>query len=659
MYNTLQLVLILLATAVLAVVVFRLLRLPPMLGYLLSGIIIGPHALGWIPEATETHHLAEFGVVFLMFSIGLEFSLPKLVTMKQIVFGFGTTQVCATILIVMVVTWMIGLDWRVGVALGGVLAMSSTAIVSKLLAERLELNSFHGRQIIGVLLFQDLAVVPLLIVIPALAHAVDSSGADLGFAIILALLKAGMVLALILFFGQRLMRPWFHLVARQKSSELFVLNVLLITLGLAWLTGIAGLSLALGAFLAGMLISETEYRHQVEDDIKPFRDILLGLFFVTIGMLLDVETVIQNFMWVTLLLVALITIKASLIAGLSHLFKADSSVAVRTGLSLAQGGEFGFVLLAQANTLGIVDNPTMQPVLAAIVLSMLAAPFIIEHSENMARRFSAAEWMNRAMQLTTIAAQTMAEEQHVILCGYGRSGQNLSRLLEKESVPFVALDLDPRRIRDATAAGESVVYGDAARYEVLIAAGLMRAKLLVVSYTDTISTLKILRHVQTLRPELPVVVRTLDDTDIDLLKEAGAAEVVAEIMEGSIMLASHALMHLGVPLNRVLNRMRETREQRYSLFRGFYRGISDEEESGERMQPRLLNVMIAPGSAAVGKTLGELNLGSFLVGVPAIRRRNVRELLPNDETRLEAGDVLVLRGAQENLAAAEIKLLQG
>ena len=501
---------------------------------------------------------------------------------------------------------------------------------------------------------------PLLIVIPALAHAVDSSGADLGVTIILALLKAGMVLALILFFGQRLMRPWFHLVARQKSSELFVLNVLLITLGLAWLTGIAGLSLALGAFLAGMLISETEYRHQVEDDIKPFRDILLGLFFVTIGMLLDIQVVIQNFMWVILLLIALIAIKASLIAGLSHLFKADSSVAVRTGLSLAQGGEFGFVLLAQANTLGIVDNPTMQPVLAAIVLSMLAAPFIIEHSENMARRFSAAEWMNRAMQLTTIAAHTIAEEQHVILCGYGRSGQNLSRLLEKESVPFIALDLDPQRIRDAAAAGESVVYGDAARYEVLIAAGLMRAKLLVVSYTDTISALKILRHVQALRPELPVVVRTLDDTDIDLLKEAGAAEVVAEIMEGSIMLASHALMHLGVPLNRVLTRMRETREQRYSLFRGFYRGISDEEkESGERMQPRLLNVMIAPGSAAVGKTLGELNLASFLVEVPAVRRRNVRELLPNDETRLEAGDVLVLRGAQENLAAAEIKLLQG
>ena len=660
MYNTLQLVLILLATAVLAVVVFRLLRLPPMLGYLLSGVIIGPHALGLIPDVTETHHLAEFGVVFLMFSIGLEFSLPKLVTMKNVVFGFGTAQVCASMIIVMIVTWMIGIDWRVGLALGGVLAMSSTAIVSKMLSERLELNSDHGRQIIGVLLFQDLAVVPLLIVIPALANTVDSSNADLGVTIILALLKAGMLLGLILFLGQRLMSPWFHLVARQKSSELFVLNVLLITLGLAWLTGIAGLSLALGAFLAGMLISETEYRHQVEDDIKPFRDILLGLFFVTIGMLLDIQSVLQNFLWVMLLLIALITIKASLIAGLSHLFKSNSGAAVRTGLSLAQGGEFGFVLLAEANSLNIVDNATMQPVLAAIVLSMLIAPFIIEHSENMARRFSSTEWMNRAMQLTNIAAQTMSEEQHVILCGYGRSGQNLSRLLEKESVPFIALDLDPRHIRDATAAGESVVYGDAARYEVLIAAGLMRAKLIVVSYADTISTLKVLRQVHAIRPELPVVVRTLDDSDIDLLKEAGAAEVVAEIMEGSIMLASHALMHLGVPFNRILSRMRETREQRYSLFRGFYHGISDEvNESGEKMQLRLLNVMITPGSAAVGKNLGELNLGSFLVEVPAVRRRNVRELLPDKETRLESGDVLVLRGTQENLAAAEIKLLQG
>ncbi len=660
MLNTLELVLILLATAVLAVVVFRLLRLPPILGYLLAGILIGPHALGWIPVASEASHLAEFGVVFLMFSIGLEFSLPKLVTMKHIVFGFGAAQVGATMLTVMAVALLLGLDWRVGLALGGALAMSSTAIVSKMLAERLELNSPHGRQIIGVLLFQDLAVVPLLILVPALARTVDSGDADLGMTLTIALLKAATVLALILFFGQRLMRPWFHLVARQKSSELFVLNVLLITLGLAWFTDIAGLSLALGAFLAGMLISETEYRYQVEDDIKPFRDILLGLFFVTIGMLLDVQVVMQNFLWVALLLLALVALKAALIAGLSRLFTADSGVAVRTGLNLAQAGEFGFVLLAQAGALGLVDNPTMQPVLAAMVLSMLVAPFIVERSEHMAQHFSAAEWMNRALQLTTIAAQTMDEQSHVILCGYGRSGQNLSRLLEKEAIPFIALDLDPQRIHEATAAGETVVYGDAARREVLIAAGLMRAKVLVVSYADTASALRILSHVRALRPELPVVVRTLDDTDIDLLKEAGAAEVVAEIMEGSLMLASHALMLFGLPLNRVMERIRETREQRYSLFRGFFHGTTDEADTTEeQMQSRLHSMLITPGSAAIGMTLGELDLSGLLVEVTAVRRRNTRELLPDAETRLEVGDVVVLRGTQENLAAAEIRLLQG
>ena len=660
MTDPLQPVLILLAIAVLAVVVFRLLRLPPMLGYLLAGVIIGPHALGWIPETDETRHLAEFGVVFLMFSIGLEFSLPKLVTMKRIVFGFGTTQVIISIILVMAVTWVLGLDWRVGLVLGGALAMSSTAIVIKMLAERAELNSTHGRQVIGVLLFQDLAVIPLLIIVPALATEIDSDTNDFSLMLAIAIMKVIAVLAFILLFGQKLMRPWFHLVARQKSSELFVLNVLLITLGLAWLTELAGLSLALGAFLAGMLISETEYRYQVEDDIKPFRDILLGLFFVTIGMLLDMQVVIENFFWVFVILAALILLKIVLIAGLSRLFGTDSSVAVRTGMNLAQGGEFGFVLLAQAGAIGLVENSVLQPVLAAMVLSMFIAPFIIEYNGQMVQRFYSSEWMYRAMQITSIAAQTMVAQNHVIICGYGRSGQNMSRLLEQESVPFIALDLDPRRIQEATNAGESVVYGDAARREVLIAAGLMRAKVLVISYADTVSALKILGHVRELRPELSVVVRTRDDSDIDLLKEAGATEVVAEIMEGSLMLASHALMFVDISTGRIIRRIRETREQRYSLFRGFYYGDTDEaEDDSEKLFPRLLTITINPGAAAINKTLGDIDLASLSVEVTAVRRRNIRGLLPASETRLEMGDVVVLRGTQGNLAAAEIKLMQG
>lgn len=658
--NPLQPTLILLAIAVIAVVIFRQLRLPPMLGYLVAGVIIGPHALGWIHENEETRHLAEFGVVFLMFSIGLEFSLTKLVTMKRIVFGFGTSQVVICILLVMAVTWFLDMDWRVGLALGGALAMSSTAIVIKMLSERLELNTSHGRQVIGVLLFQDLAVIPLLIIIPALATSVDNEAIDFSAMMTIAVLKALAVLAVILFFGQRLMRPWFHVIARQKSSELFVLNVLLITLGLAWLTESAGLSLALGAFLAGMLISETEYRYQVEDDIKPFRDILLGLFFITIGMLLDIQVVIENFLWVAIILLTLIVVKVALISGLSRLFGEEPDVAVRTGLNLAQGGEFGFVLLAQASMSGLVENAILQPVLAAMVLSMLLAPFMIEYSEWIVRRFFTSEWTQRAMQLTSIAAQTMVEQDHVIICGYGRSGQNLSRILEQEFIPFIALDLDPQRIQEAKIAGEAVVYGDAARKEVLIAAGLLRAKVLVVSYADTVSALKILNHVRTLRPELTVVVRTRDDADIDLLKEAGATEVVAEVLEGSLMLASHAMMFMDMTMGRILRRIRQTREQRYSLFRGFYYGITDENEEGsERLLPRLLTITIMPGAASVNKTLGELDLAEFSVEVTAVRRRNIRGLLPSDETRLEAGDVVVLRGTQENLAAAEIRLLQG
>lgn len=656
MHNPLQPVLIVLATAVLAVVVFRLLRLQPVLGYLLAGIVIGPHALGWIAESNETRHLAEFGVVFLMFSIGLEFSLPKLIVMKRIVFGFGTAQVVISMLLVMAVVWMLELDWRVGFVLGSVLAMSSTAIVIKMLAERVELNSAHGRQVIGVLLFQDLMVIPLLVIIPALATAeIDSGTLDLAIAV----LKVMVVLIVILFLGKRLMRPWLHLVARQKSSELFVLNVLFITLGLAWLTELAGLSLALGAFLAGMLISETEYRYQVEDDIKPFRDVLLGLFFVTIGMLLDLQVVTDNFLQIFIILMALIILKIVVIAGLSRLFSADSGVAIRTGMNLAQAGELGFVLLAQAGTVGLIENSVLQPVLAAMVLSMFIAPFIIEYGERMIQRFYTSEWMYQAMQITSIAAQTMETQNHVIICGYGRSGQSVARILEQESISFIALDLDPRRIREATSAGESVVYGNAARREVLIAAGLMRAKVLVVSYADTISALKILRHVQELRPELSVVVRTRDDSDIDVLKGAGATEVVAEIMEGSLMLASHALMFVDISTGRILRRIREIREQRYSLLRGFYYGVTDETEDSEKLLPRLLTITITPGAAAVNKTLDEIDLVSLDVEVTAVRRRNIRGILPTPETRLEAGDVVVLKGTQENLAAAEIKLIQG
>jgi K+:H+ antiporter len=655
MTNSLQLLLILLAVAVGVVVLCRILRLPAMLGYLLVGILIGPHALGWIPDAPETRHLAEFGVVFLMFSIGLEFSLARLRSMQRLVFGLGTAQVVATMLLVMLTSLFFGLDWRAGLALGGVLAMSSTAIVSKMLVERAELNLPHGQKIMGVLLFQDLAVVPLIIIIPALA----SSGEQIYFTIGIALLKAALVLAALLIFGQRLLRPWFHLVAMQKSSELFMLNVLLFTLGLAYITEQAGLSLALGAFVAGMLISETEYRYQVEEDIKPFRDVLLGLFFVTIGMLLDLGSVIAGFGWVLLILLILLPFKAGVVALLARWFADDWGAAIRSGLGLAQAGEFGFVLLTLAGGVNLLPADVMQNVLAAMLISMLAAPFVILHAGDIVRRLSPSAWMDSALLIHQVAVKSMSSDAHVIICGYGRSGQALARFLTRENLRFIALDLDPRRVHEASSEGRSVVYGDAAKREVLVAAGLLRAKTLVITYNDKHSALKILHHVHQIRPDLPVVVRTTDDVHIEEFKKAGAAEVVAEVTEGSVMLASQALLMSGVPLNRVIRRVQESRAGRYAAFSGYFRTAQVEEDAGENTQPRFLSVLIRGGSTVVGKKLGDLGLEALSVEVNAVRRRNVLGAQPSEDMLLQAGDVLVLLGPPEALQTAELMLHGG
>ena len=657
--STLELSLLFLLAAVIGVVVFRVIHLPPMLGYLVVGIVIGPHALALAADLEGTRHLAEFGVVFLMFSIGLEFSLPKLYAMKRIVFGFGFAQVASTILVAVVggyalTRWLPGAFGRPGgaalLALGGALAMSSTAIVVKMLTERIELESEHGRRIVGVLLFQDLAVIPLLIVVPALA----APDGELTQTLLVAFAKAAAVLALLLYFGQKLMRGWFTIVARRRSQELFMLNLLLVTLGLAWITELAGLSLALGAFVAGMLISETEYRHRVEEDIAPFRDVLLGLFFITIGMLLNVGVVLSNFVWVLALFIGPLVLKLLLITGLARLFGASPGISIRTGLGLAQAGEFGFVLLNLAGDLKILDPLLLQIVLAAMLLSMLTAPFLIQYSERIALRVASSEWMLQSLALTQIASRTMATRGHVIVCGYGRSGQNLVRLLDQESIAYVALDLDPDRVADAQTAGESVVYGDATRREALTAAGIQRAAALVVTYAETGAAEKTLHFAHELAPDLPVIVRTHDDSDLDRLLRAGATAVVPEIIEGSMMLASHALVLLGVPVARVAERVAEARDSRYRMLSGSFHGADDRHgEADDARSVRLRSVTVPVHSHMVGRTLGEIGVEGLGAVVTAIRRHGIRGVDPSPDARLMAGDGLVLKGSSEALALAE------
>lgn len=648
-------IVVLLLAVVITVMVFRRFQLPPILGYLLVGMTIGPFALGWLPDDATTNHLAEFGIVFLMFSIGLEFSLPQLSAMRRVVFGLGGAQVGLTIVAVMAFALAIGIDWRGGLTLGGIIAMSSTAIVAKLLMERVALQSPHGRLVMGVLLFQDLAVVPLLVLLPALAQGPERFLAAFG----IALLKTALILSVLLWYGRGLMRRFFHLVAQQKSSEIFVLNVLLITLGLAWVTELAGLSMALGALVAGILISETEYRYQVEDYIKPFRDVLLGLFFVTIGMKLDPRALIDNLPWVLLTLLVIVVVKFAIVWSLVRAFRHSTSVATRCGLILSNAGEFGFVLMAQAGPLGLLSERELQIVLAAMLISMLVAPLAIGQMDRIVLYFCHSEWTERALHLHELAIKAMGRDRHVIICGYGRSGQNLARFLAREDISFIALDADPERVRQAAAAGDSVVFGDAGRRDVLLAAGANRAAALVVSFADVAISLRILEHAREVNPGLPIIVRTTDDSELEKLQNAGATEVVPEILEGSLMLASHAMLLLGIPLARVLARIREVRRNRYHLMRGFFHGVSDlGTEVEEPDQPRLKSVMLSDGSAAVGKSLAELNLEELEVEINTIYRQKTRMVSPKPESVLETGDVVVLLGRPDALGLAEDRLIR-
>jgi CPA2 family monovalent cation:H+ antiporter-2 len=663
MASTLELVLIYLVAAVAGVALCRLVKLPPILGYLVIGVLIGPNAMALGKDSEGMRHLAEFGVVFLMFVIGLEFNLPKLRSMRRMVFGLGLSQVGLTILAVVAANAALafaftlagrqwGLGWQSAVALGGALAMSSTAIVVKLMAERLELESEHGRRVMGVLLFQDLAVVPLLVLIPALGSAPEVLVSALAF----AGLKAAALLTVLLVGGQRVMRWWLTLVARRKSEELFILNLLLVTLGLAYLTELTGLSLALGAFVAGMLIAETEYKHQVETDIRPFHDVLLGLFFITVGMKLDAEAVWNHWQLVLLLSVLPVLFKFALVAALAKLFGAATGVALRTGLYLAQAGEFGFVLLALATQEQLLPHGLQSPVLACMVISMLATPLIVTRSNRIVMRLSANDWLMQSVAMTTIAKRAINTEAHVIIAGYGRCGQNLARILERERIPYMALDLDPDRVRQAAAAGQSVVFGDAARLQSLMAAGLARASAVVVSYVDTPSAMKILHVVQAHAPKVPVIVRTLDDADLEKLQAAGATEVVPEAIEGSLMLASHALALVGVPMRRVIRVVQDQRDARYGLLRGYFHG-ADDDTVDDLHTARLLSITLPAAGACVGHALGDQALHAIGVTVASLRRASGVITQPDDALVLAAGDTLVLAGLPEPLALAESKLL--
>ena len=649
MYTSLELIIFLLVCSVGFVALLRNAKLPPMIAYFLVGFILGPSGFSVLIDSESNRHLVEFGIVFLMFTIGLEFSLPTLNSMRKILFGVGLAQVGITLLLSTMIAMFIGLSFIDGFIIGAAITMSSTAVVSKILMERLDLNSRHGKLSIGILLFQDLAVIPVLILIATLS---DSS-LNIIHSFLIVIVKASILFTIVFWIGRPLMNAWFNLIARQKSSELFVLNVLLIILLFSYLTNLSGLSYALGAFIAGMIISETHYRYQVESDIAPFRDILLGLFFITVGMMLNIEILYDNIILIISLLVGLILFKSILISFLIKIFGYEPGVGIRTGLILAHSGEFSFVILALAQQELLLNEFLTQIVLSVALLSMLVAPFIIQMNGKIARKLSKSYLVNSKKKVNKIEELGKQFKNHVILCGFGRSGQYLARFLQEEKIAYIAIDIDMSRVNDAAIAGESVVYGDATRFEVLRAAGLTEARGLIVTYSDDRASEKVLRVIRSHNKTIPIIVRTTDESGIEKLRSSGANEVVPEILEGSLMLASHALVMFDVPLSRVIKRIREFRESKYKIFKGYFKGISDEKEDLMN-QHQLHSIEIKNKSFINGKVLSELPLDKFGVSIHHLRRLNMLEdIEPRDDLILVPGDVIVLLGHSDEIRLFE------
>ena len=648
MFQSIELILILLVSSVAAVAVFRYLRISSTIAYFFVGLLLGPFAFGLLPNTESVKHFVEFGIVFLMFTIGLEFSLPKLNSMRKIIFGLGAIQVVTTILTTMAISRLFNLNFGSAFIIGSAFSLSSTAIVLKILVERIDLNSRHGKLATGILLFQDLAVIPILILIPA----ISSDSYDLYTISGLIFIKVLILFTILFWLVKPILNFWFGIVAKQKSRELFVLNVLMITLIFSYLTNLTGLSYALGAFIAGMLISETRYRYQVESDIASFRDILLGLFFISIGMMLNISIFI-DYLFIIIAIFTLYTFfKVILISVLTKIYSYEWGVGLRVGIILGQAGEFSFVVLSLGNDQGLLTGDLFQIILSTCLLSMLVSPFLIPLNGKIARFLSKNYLRNSQKVVANIEDTGKVLNDHVILCGFGRSGQYLARFLKEESTSFIAIDMDLNRVNDAASDGELVMYGDASRRVVLKAAGIAKAKAIVITYADDRASSKVLHVIRDDYPDLPVIVRTADDSTIVQLQNDGASEVIPEVLEGSLMLASQTLLILGVPLKRIIRRIREFREERYKMFRGYFKGSTDiDDDINSNQQLELHSEEISHNSFILGHKLSELQIGDIDVEVQYLRRPNMLENIdPRPDIVLGVGDIIVILGTQPNIS---------
>jgi CPA2 family monovalent cation:H+ antiporter-2 len=652
--------LILLAGSVFLVTLVRRLALPTSLAYLCVGLVLGPHALGVVSDSGTTRLLAELGVAFLLFTLGLEFSLPRMLAMRREVFGLGALQVSASTAVFAALANLLGISWLTAIVLGGAIAMSSTALLLQQLTERAEINRTHGRLAFAMLLFQDLAFVPFFALGAMLASGQDRFSLSQSA---VALLSGVLALVGVLAGGRWLLRPLFHEIAHSRLRELFTLTVLLVVLASAYVSHLAGLSFALGAFLAGMMLAETEYRFQIDTAIRPFRDLLLGLFFVSVGMLLNLHLLgrLSELAIALAMLVTLVVLKAMIAALVTRPFTHSRFKSLRTGIVMSIGGEFGIALCTVVLQAGLAPEGLVEPLLVAIVLSMVLSPVILNHNKRVAR-FLLHEHapVLTAAEREEEATREIARREHVILCGFGRVGQNVARVLERQGFEYIALDLDPARIRAARQAGDPVMFGDSADEEMLATAGIAHASALVISFSDPATALGILRSVRRMRPDLPVLVRTADDSRLRELQDAGATDVVPETFEASLMLVSHVLMLLHVPVSRVVRTLGEIRAGRYAVLRNIVRpGDAPMVDETSEHHEEIKSVVVPPGAWAVGRSLSEVRNRGVAVTFTGVRRHGILGREPSGETVLRDGDIVVIYGQPEELERAEAVLLAG
>jgi len=652
-------ILILLAASVCVVAGVRKLKLPAILGYLAVGMLLGPHAFALGVGGATTQLLADFGVVFLVFTLGLEFSLPRLVAMRWEVLGVGGAQVLLTTGVVAAGLYLVfDVVPAVAVVIGGAVAMSSTAIVISQLTEQSENNRTHGRLAVAICLFQDLSFPLFLALVSVLTGGGQAADArHIGGAIGIAVLALLLVLAA----GRWLLRPLFLMIAGVRSAELFSLAVLLAVLASAWATQAVGLSLALGAFLAGMMLAETEFRHQIEATIRSYREVLLGLFFITIGMLLDVGLLVRHFPLVAAILAGMLVLKTAVVTLVAKPATKSWFKALRTGVVVSQGGEFGFALLTLLLRRELLDPAVVQPLLAATVLSMVLSPMLIRHNRRITRTLLAESGPPKSEAMREAQATlAVAERDHVIICGFGRVGQNIARVLEQTGFEYIALEVDAYRIRAGRQAGDPVIYGDAGESKVLENVGVAHASCVVITFASPEVALRILRAVRELRPDVPILVRTQDDTKLEQLQAAGATEVVPETFEASLMLLSHLLLLLKLPVPRVIRTVNDIRSHRYGMLRQYFPSADALPlDSNHAFREELHSVILPPHAWAVGRSIADLAARGSRASVSAVRRDGIVGREPSPETLLKEGDVVVVCGTPEAVEHAETLLLMG